>query len=84
MKPSIAPPNAMRRIRVFLIATFIVAVTPRLSADIILVSRLSDAEAGYSGSAQSQTNFLPANLSSSRKVPLQPGQEVVIAMKAAP
>ena len=45
MKTSLAGPNAMSRIRVFLIATCIIAVTPRLSADIILLSRLSDAEA---------------------------------------
>ena len=46
MKTSLAGPNAMSRIRVFLIATCIIAVTPRLSGDIILLSRLSDAEAG--------------------------------------
>jgi len=69
VKTSLAAPNAMRRIRVFLIATCIIAVTPRLSADIILLSRLSDARAdnyGYPYSdhppPQIQTGFLPANL----------------------
>jgi hypothetical protein len=69
MKTPLAGPNAMSRIRVFLIATCIIAVTPRLSADIVLLSRLSDAEAavyaypipGYPP-PQSQTGFLPANL----------------------
>ena len=71
MKTSLAGPNAMSRIRVFLIATCIIAVTPRLSADIILLSRLSDAEAGAYGHPyhypppQSQTGFLPANLRNS-------------------
>src|SRR5213075_1709286 len=64
MKTSLAGSNAMNRIRVFLIATCIIAVTPRLSADIILLSRLSDAAAGYNESPQSQTDFLPANLRS--------------------
>ena len=70
---SLAGPNSMSRIRVFLIATCIIAVTPRLSGDIILVSRLSNAEAfavGHPGGPdapppQSQTGFLPANLSNS-------------------
>jgi hypothetical protein len=69
MKTSLAGPNAMSRIRVFLIATCIIAVTPRLSGDIILLSRLSDARASAvtEGCAnfpppQSQTGFLPANL----------------------
>jgi hypothetical protein len=72
MKTSLAGPNAMSRIRVFLIATCIIAVTPRLSADIILLSRLSDASAGVYGypdpnlpPPQSQTGFLPANLRNS-------------------
>ena len=59
----------MSRIRVFLIATCLLAVTPRLFGDIILVSRLSDAEAAACGHPgcqrpppQSQTGFLPANL----------------------
>jgi hypothetical protein len=60
----------MNRIRVFLIATCIIAVTPRLSGDIILLSRLSDAEAfapnypppDYNPPPQIQTGFLPANL----------------------
>jgi hypothetical protein len=60
----------MSRLRVFLIATCIIAVTPRLSGDIILLSRLSDAEArafcvGASPPPQSQTGFLPANLANS-------------------
>src|SRR5262245_10602710 len=65
MKTSLAGPNAMSRIRVFLIVTCIIAITPRLSGDIILVSRLSDAEAEahYPVPPQSQTDFLPANLS---------------------
>src|SRR5438046_4559154 len=70
MKTSLASPNAMSRIRVFLIATCIIAVTPRLSADIILLSRLSDARAANYGHLfpdypppQIQTGFLPANLS---------------------
>ena len=65
MQTSLAGPNAMSRIRVFLIATCIIAVTPRLSADIILLSRLSDAEAWayYQAPPQTQTDFLPANLS---------------------
>jgi N-acetylneuraminic acid mutarotase len=69
MKTPLADPNAMNRIRVFLIATFLLAVTPHLFGDIILVSRLSDAEAvacGHPGCQrpppQSQTGFLPANL----------------------
>jgi hypothetical protein len=64
MKTSVAGPNAINCIRVFLLATCILAVTPRLSADIILVSRLSDAViyAGGSIPPQSQTGFLPANL----------------------
>jgi N-acetylneuraminic acid mutarotase len=52
-----------------LIATCILAVTPQLFGDIILVSRLSDAEAAACGHPgcqlpppQSQTGFLPANL----------------------
>jgi hypothetical protein len=59
----------MSRVRVFLIATFIIAVTPRLSADIILRSRLSDARAEACGHPfcqisppQSETGFLQANL----------------------
>jgi hypothetical protein len=61
----------MNRIRVFLIVTCIIAVTPCLSADIILVTRLSDAEArvacepGSWPPPQSQTGFLPANLRNS-------------------
>ena len=69
MKTSLAGPNAMNRIRVFLIATCIIAVTPRLSADIILLSRLSDEqvcawgfENGYCPPPQSQTDYLPAHL----------------------
>ena len=69
MKTPLNGPNAMSRIRVFLIATCLLAVTPRLFGDIILVSRLSDAEASACGHPgcqtpppQSQTGFLPANL----------------------
>ena len=69
MKTPLNGPNAMSRIRVFLIATCLLAVTPRLFGDIILVSRLSDAEAAACGHPgcqrpppQSQTGFLPANL----------------------
>ena len=68
MKTSFARSNAMNRIRVFLMATCIIAVTPRLSGDIILLSRLSNAEAFATGHPyyvappQSQTGFLPANL----------------------
>jgi N-acetylneuraminic acid mutarotase len=69
MKTPLAGPNAMSRIRVFLIATCLLAVTPHLFGDIILVSRLSDAEASACGHPycqtpppQSQTGFLPANL----------------------
>jgi hypothetical protein len=59
----------MNRLRVFLIATCLVAVTPPLFGDIILVSRQSDAEASACGHPgcqtpppQSQTGFLPATL----------------------
>jgi hypothetical protein len=69
MKTPLNGPNAMSRIRVFLIATCILAVTPHLFGDIILDSRLSDAEAEACGypycqrpPPQSQTGFLPANL----------------------
>jgi hypothetical protein len=69
MKTPLNGPNAMSRLRVFLIATCILAVTPRLFGDITLVSRLSDAEAAACGHPycqtpppQSQTGFLPANL----------------------
>jgi hypothetical protein len=69
MKTPLNRPNAMNRIRVFLIATCLLAVTPHLFGNIILVSRLSDAEAVACGypycqrpPAQSQTGFLPANL----------------------
>ena len=68
MKTFLAGSNAITRIRVVLIATCIIAVTPRLSADMILLSRLSDARAVAGGlcfshpPAQSQTGFLPANL----------------------
>lgn len=69
MKTPLAGPNAMSRIRVFLIAICILAATSHLFGDIILVSRLSDAEAvacGHPGCQtpppQSQTGFLPANL----------------------
>ena len=63
-------------IRVLWLAACITAVvTPRLSADITLVSRLSDAQAGAGnlGSndappAQTQTDFLPAHLSNSAMV----------------
>src|SRR6266446_567089 len=68
-KTLLAGPNAMSCVRVFLIATCIIAVTPRLSADIILLSRLSDARAANYGHPfpdypppQIQTGFLPANL----------------------
>src|SRR4051812_44151011 len=64
MKMSLVGPNTMTRIRVFLIATCIIAVTPRLSADIILHSRLSDA-AAWTAPPESQTDFLPASLSNS-------------------
>jgi hypothetical protein len=71
MKKSLAGPNALSRIRVFLLAIWIIAVTPRLSGDIILLSRLSDADAyadnlhgvPFDPPPQSQTGFLPANLS---------------------
>jgi N-acetylneuraminic acid mutarotase len=63
MKTPLAGPNAMNRIRVFLIATSLLAATPRLFGDIILVSRLSDAEV-FAEPPQSQTGFLPANLCS--------------------
>jgi|GEM_PF-3426431 len=70
MKTPVAGPNAMNRIRVFLIATCLLAITPHLFGDIILGSRLSDAKAyAYNGHyfpsdppPQSQTGFLPANL----------------------
>ncbi len=70
MKTPPIGPNAKTRLRVFLIATCLLAVTPRLFGDIILVSRQSDAEAyAYNGHLfpsdpppQSQTGFLPANL----------------------
>ncbi|PYJ08962.1 MAG: hypothetical protein DMF06_11545 [Verrucomicrobia bacterium] len=71
MKTPLAVPNAMNRLRMFLIAACLLAVTPPLFGDIILVSRLSDAEAyasapGGDGTGapqpQSQTGFLPANL----------------------
>ena len=72
MKTFLAHSNAMSRVRVFLIAICISAVTPRLSADIILVSRLSDAEAAACGHPgcqlpppQTQSGFLPANLHNS-------------------
>jgi hypothetical protein len=57
----------MSRLCVFLIATCLLAVTPRLFGDIILVSRLSDAEARafWWPPTQSQTGFLPANLCNS-------------------
>ena len=63
MKTSLAGANATNRFRVFLIATcIIIAITPHLSADIILRSRLSDA-AAWTAQPQSQTDFLPASLS---------------------
>ena len=70
MKTPLTNPNAMSRIRVLLIATCILAVTPHLFGDIILVSRQSDAEAyAFNGHLfpsdpppQSQTGFFPANL----------------------
>jgi hypothetical protein len=73
MKTPLNGPNAMSRIRVLLIATCILAVTPHLFGDIILVSRLSDAEAyavSYPGGTdapppQTQTGFLPGNLRNS-------------------
>ena len=73
MKMPLTGPNAMSRIRVFLIATCLLAVTPHLFGDIILVSRLSDAEAyavSYPGGPdapppQTQTGFLPGNLRNS-------------------
>ncbi len=67
MKTPLAGPNAMNRIRVFLIATCLLAITPHLFGDIILHSRLSDAEARafYAPPTQSQTGFLPANLCNS-------------------
>jgi hypothetical protein len=73
MKTPLNGPNAMNRLRVFLIATCILAVTPPLFGDIILVSRQSDAEAyAFNGHIfpsdpppQSQTGFFPANLCNS-------------------
>ena len=72
MKTSLAGPNAMNRIRLLLMATCLLVVTPRLFADIILVSRQSDAEASACGypvcstpPPQSQTGFSPAQLSNS-------------------
>jgi len=70
MKTPLAGPNAVNRIRVLLIATCLLAVTPPLFGDIILVSRQSDAEAAACGypicstpPPQSQTGFSPARLS---------------------
>jgi len=61
----------MSRLRVFLIACCLIAVTPHLSGNIVLVSRLSDAEAstGLPGGPppQTQTGFLPAHLSNFAK-----------------
>jgi hypothetical protein len=72
MKTPLAGPNAIRRISVFLMVTCILAVTPHLFGDIILVSRVSDAEAAACGHPvcstpppQRQTGFLPAQLSNS-------------------
>lgn len=73
MKTPLTGSNAMSRLRVFLIAACLLAVTPHLFGDIILVSRLSDAEAyavSYPGGPdapppQTQTGFLPGNLSNS-------------------
>ncbi len=70
MKTSLAGPNAMGRIRVFLIATCLLAFTPHLVGDIILVSRLSDVDTyAFNGHywpsdppPQSQSGFFPANL----------------------
>lgn len=39
MKTSLPGPNAISRIRVFLIATCLIAITPRLSDDIVWNSR---------------------------------------------
>lgn len=62
-------------IPMLLIAAGIMAVTPRLSADITLVSRLSEAQAWAQSNfqtdsppAQTQTDFLPANLGNSAHV----------------
>ena len=72
MRTPLAGPNAMNRIRVFLIAASIIAVVaPRLSAEITLVSRLSDAQAyarALNESApplQTQTDFMTADLGNS-------------------
>jgi hypothetical protein len=73
MKTPLAGPTAMSRICVFLIAICILATTQHLFGDIILVSRLSDAEASavsYPGGTdapppQTQTGFLPGNLRNS-------------------
>ena len=72
MKTPFSGPCALRCIRVFLMATCVLAVTPRLSADIILVNRLSDAEAAACGypvcstpPPQRQTGFSPAQLTNS-------------------
>jgi hypothetical protein len=70
MKTFLAGPNAMSRMRVLLIATCIIAATSNLSAEITLVSRLSDAQASADGGCgvsetpppQVQTDFLPAHL----------------------
>jgi hypothetical protein len=69
---TLAGPNAMSCLRVLLIATCISAVTPRLSGDIVLLSRLSDARASAhanfdddSPPPQIQTDFLPATLGNS-------------------
>jgi hypothetical protein len=61
VKTPLAGRNAMSRIRVLLIATCIIAVTPRLSGNIILVSRLSDSNSPGQPT-DSQTGFLPAHL----------------------
>ena len=66
MKKPLTGPNAMSRIRLFFIATCIIALTPPLFGNIILDSRLSDAEVfpvPPNQPPESQTGFLPANLS---------------------
>ena len=83
MKTFWAGRNAMSRLRVFLIAFCLIAATPHLSGNIILLSRLSNAEAYASvswgeGTAppQSQTGFLPAHLSNAAMDQVGDGYDV--------
>ena len=72
MKTSRPGPHAMSGIRLFFFAICILGITPRLSADITLNSRLSDAQAYANANfltdappAQTQTDFQPASLTNS-------------------